>query len=75
MGATIATARGTASERIKDGNMRGIRSARAQQCLRTASMRLVDEEVRGLVRRAIHVVDAVLLQRPRKPVDQTVFLW
>ena len=45
----------------KDGNMRGIRSARPQQCLRTASVRLVDEEVRGLVRRAIHVVDAVLL--------------
>ena len=43
-------------------------SARAQQRLSATRVRLVDEQVRSLVRRAVHVVDPILLQRPREAV-------
>lgn len=42
--------------------------ARAQQRLRAARVRLVDQEVRGLVRGAVHVVDPVVFKRAREAV-------
>lgn len=35
-------------------------SARAQQCLRTARIRLIDEKVSGLVGRVVQVVDPIV---------------
>ena len=51
-----------------------IRSARTQERLCAARVSLVDEEVRGLVRRAVHVVDPVLLERARVAVHEAVFV-
>ena len=49
-------------------------STRAEQGLSAGSVGLVDEEVRRLVRRAVHMVDAVLLEGAGVAVHETVFV-
>ena len=48
--------------------------ARQEQRLRTSCMSLVDEQIRSLVCRAIHMIDAVFFQRPGETANQPMFI-
>lgn len=48
--------------------------ARQEQRLCTSCMSLVDEQIRGLVCRAIHMVDAIFFQRPGETANQPMFI-